>query len=241
MGAARRGLHERTHNFRCGIPSSTRSCGPKGQCPRRSPGPTAGLDRPRTASCCAYTVTEICRPCTVHLAQWRCRCSLRVWPSHRAARASRAATTTGHTLVCAILQVFSFSAVTFGTGAVTDAHAHARSKLHKKCGGAPTRTTASTHFVQAILFVQVPVAGWRKGATGSWKGQKGGERAEPEAGGRRGLTRMTGPGRATTPGREANEAATATHPLARAKPRERTKQTKDQASRSPRVQPAGEL
>lgn len=83
MGAARRGLHERTHNFRCGIPSSTRSCGPKGQCPRRSPGPTAGLDRPRTASCCAYTVTEICRPCTVHLAQWRCRCSLRVWPSHR--------------------------------------------------------------------------------------------------------------------------------------------------------------
>ena len=135
MGAARRGLHERTHNFRCGIPSRTRSCGPKGQCPRRSPGPTAGLDRPRTASCCAYTVTEICRPCTVHLAQWRCRCSLRVWPSHQRGQQRPPE----HTLPKRFQQVFS--AVTFGK---PHAHAHARSKLHKKCGGAPTRTTASS-------------------------------------------------------------------------------------------------
>ena len=81
---------------------------------------------------------------------------------------------------------------------VWDRRRNRRARSFTKSGGAPTRTTASIHFVQAILFVQVPVAGWRKGGTGSWKGQKGGERAEPEAGGRRGLTRMTGPGRATT-------------------------------------------
>ena len=46
-----------TYNCRCACPSRTRSCGQRGQCPRRSLDPTADLAQPRTASL-LYTPTR---------------------------------------------------------------------------------------------------------------------------------------------------------------------------------------
>jgi hypothetical protein len=194
MGAARRGLHERTHNFRCGIPSSTRSCGPKGQCPRRSPGPTAGLDRPRTASCCAYAVTEICRPCTVHLAQWRCRCSLRVWPSHQRGQAGQQRPPE-HKLMHAI------STSLFSCNVWDRRRNRTRTRtlvqnFTKSVGGhrhAPQ--PAHTSFRRYSSSRSRWLAGGREEREAGRDKREASARSRTEAGGRRGLTRMTGPPR----------------------------------------------